>query len=151
MTSVWPALWPPWKRTTTSARALSQSTILPLPSSPHWAPITATFAISVPLAPRSSDPGTVTIYSGKARPLSGRFWAKRHQHGHAAAIGIVHIGAQFPAQELLLQPSLQPVGKDEQKSAERRMHRAGGNRSRYRGCEQAGVDGMPYDGVRPSI
>src|SRR5471032_3072372 len=45
MTSVWPALWPPWKRTTTSARSLSQSTILPLPSSPHWAPITATLAI----------------------------------------------------------------------------------------------------------
>src|SRR6185436_3194415 len=45
MTSVCPALWPPWKRTTTSARALSQSTILPLPSSPHWAPMTATFAI----------------------------------------------------------------------------------------------------------
>ena len=45
MTRVWPALCPPWKRTTTSALADSQSTILPLPSSPHWAPITATFAI----------------------------------------------------------------------------------------------------------
>src|SRR6202047_3578550 len=45
MTSVWPALWPPWKRTTTSARCDSQSTILPLPSSPHWAPTTATFAM----------------------------------------------------------------------------------------------------------
>src|SRR5216683_4401773 len=45
MTSVWPALWPPWKRTTTSARSESQSTILPLPSSPHWAPTTATLAI----------------------------------------------------------------------------------------------------------
>src|SRR5579883_106633 len=45
MTSVWPALWPPWKRTTTSARSQSQSTIFPLPSSPHWAPITATLAI----------------------------------------------------------------------------------------------------------
>jgi len=45
MTRVWPALWPPWKRTTTSARSLSQSTILPLPSSPHWEPITATLAM----------------------------------------------------------------------------------------------------------
>src|SRR5690606_28283592 len=45
MTSVWPALWPPWKRTTTSARSLSQSTILPLPSSPHCEPTTTTFAI----------------------------------------------------------------------------------------------------------
>src|SRR5215510_7981703 len=45
MTSVWPALWPPWKRTTTSARSDSQSTILPLPSSPHCEPMTATFAM----------------------------------------------------------------------------------------------------------
>src|SRR5512146_506921 len=47
MTSVWPALWPPWKRTTISARSDSQSTILPLPSSPHWAPTTVTLAISL--------------------------------------------------------------------------------------------------------
>src|SRR6185369_6647233 len=43
-TSVCPALCPPWKRTTASARLASQSTILPLPSSPHWAPITVTLA-----------------------------------------------------------------------------------------------------------
>src|SRR5262249_45539139 len=47
MTSVWPALCPPWKRTTMSARSESQSTILPLPSSPHWAPMTTTFAMTV--------------------------------------------------------------------------------------------------------
>src|SRR4051812_9831388 len=45
MTRVCPALWPPWNRTTTSARADSQSTIFPFPSSPHWAPITATLAM----------------------------------------------------------------------------------------------------------
>src|SRR6185369_9720613 len=39
---VWPALLPPWNRTTMSARFDSQSMILPLPSSPHWAPITVT-------------------------------------------------------------------------------------------------------------
>src|SRR5215468_9228762 len=43
MTSVWPALWPPWKRTTPCALSVSQSTSLPLPSSPHWAPTTTTF------------------------------------------------------------------------------------------------------------
>src|SRR3954453_21459399 len=47
MTSVWPALCPPWNRTTTSACSQSQSTILPLPSSPHWAPTTTTFAIAL--------------------------------------------------------------------------------------------------------
>src|SRR6478735_5041869 len=46
MTSVWPALCPPWNLTTTSAWLDSQSTILPLPSSPHWAPTTTTFAMS---------------------------------------------------------------------------------------------------------
>src|SRR5262249_48300815 len=51
MTSVWPALWPPWKRTTTCARSESQSTTLPLPSSPHWEPITATLAIYTRITP----------------------------------------------------------------------------------------------------
>src|ERR1700710_523896 len=42
MTSVWPALWPPWKRATPCAWSVSQSTTLPLPSSPHWVPTTTT-------------------------------------------------------------------------------------------------------------
>src|SRR5947208_16067576 len=53
MTSVCPALWPPWKRTTPCAWSVSQSTSLPLPSSPHWVPTTTTlrpfvFVITVP-------------------------------------------------------------------------------------------------------
>src|SRR4051812_11796710 len=46
MTRVWPALWPPWNRTTMSACSDNQSTILPFPSSPHCAPTTTTLAIS---------------------------------------------------------------------------------------------------------
>src|SRR3569833_597916 len=42
ITSVWPALWPPWKRTTPCALSVSQSTSLPLPSSPHWEPTPTT-------------------------------------------------------------------------------------------------------------
>src|SRR5262249_17234940 len=42
MTSVWPALWPPWKRATAAARSVRRSTTLPLPSSPHWVPMTTT-------------------------------------------------------------------------------------------------------------
>src|SRR2546428_13979687 len=38
-TSVWPALLPPWKRTTTSAPAARRSTTFPLPSSPHCVPM----------------------------------------------------------------------------------------------------------------
>src|SRR6478609_6577501 len=59
ITSVWPALWPPWKRTTTSARSESQSTILPLPSSPHCAPTTAT----LPMTP----PPRLALYGGRER------------------------------------------------------------------------------------
>src|SRR5213594_4312891 len=47
MTSVWPALCPPWKRTTPCAWSVSQSTTLPLPSSPHWVPMTTTFLATV--------------------------------------------------------------------------------------------------------
>src|SRR6056297_2012949 len=43
ITSVWPALWSPWKRATAATRSVSRSTILPLPSSPHWVPMTTTF------------------------------------------------------------------------------------------------------------
>src|SRR6185369_8209105 len=61
MTRVWPALWPPWNRTTISARSDNQSTILPFPSSPHCEPTTATLAISQdPLAPRGPAPSTQT-------------------------------------------------------------------------------------------
>src|SRR5215831_5812688 len=52
MTSVCPALWPPWKRTTPCACSVSQSTTLPLPSSPHWVPITTTFLL---MGSRSED------------------------------------------------------------------------------------------------
>ncbi len=50
ITSVWPALWPPWKRTTPFALSVSQSTILPLPSSPHCVPMMTTF---LPMGSRS--------------------------------------------------------------------------------------------------
>src|SRR5688500_9975028 len=49
MTRVWPALCPPWKRTTPWAWSVSQSTILPLPSSPHCVPITTTFLLMSPI------------------------------------------------------------------------------------------------------
>src|SRR5215813_8699118 len=105
MTSVWPALWPPWKRTTTSARSLSQSTILPLPSSPHWAPITATLAIALVLQTRKRLPGPrcrrgVSLDSTKA--AAGRrgkqcstcgvtaSFRERHKPDRLAIVGASH-------------------------------------------------------------
>src|SRR3954469_1563301 len=78
MTSVWPALCPPWKRTTTSACSDSQSTILPLPSSPHWAPTTTTFATGQP----SETTVTLRIKKPGARPGSGENLARSlHRSG----------------------------------------------------------------------
>src|ERR1700712_2023204 len=57
MTRVWPALWPPWKRTTMSACSDNQSTILPFPSSPHWAPTTTTLAITISIPASDQTPG----------------------------------------------------------------------------------------------
>src|SRR6267143_2201991 len=47
ITSVCPALCPPWNRTTPCAWSVSKSTTFPLPSSPHWVPMTTTFLATV--------------------------------------------------------------------------------------------------------
>src|SRR5436190_8253609 len=51
-TTVWPALLPPWKRTTTSTCGVMTSTTLPLPSSPHCVPTTTMLGMAVPLDDR---------------------------------------------------------------------------------------------------
>src|SRR5581483_9897559 len=95
MTSVWPALWPPWKRTTTSARADSQSTSLPLPSSPHWAPTTVTLAMDAILHPAGWSPTALRqgLGGGSDRassPRRGAFrtakaWSSRRSPWKASA------------------------------------------------------------------
>src|SRR6266705_2291294 len=47
ITRVYQAWCPPWKRTTPCAWSVSQSTTFPLPSSPHWVPMTTTFLATV--------------------------------------------------------------------------------------------------------
>ncbi len=110
MTSVWPALWPPWNRTITSAATHSQSTILPLPSSPHWAPTTTTFAIADPLRAAAikiqneQSPGNAAMATRgslrecrtRKRPLSkaARFCAFRTSGG-LQGLGSVNIAAHI--------------------------------------------------------
>src|SRR5688572_21762991 len=48
-TTVWPALLPPWKRTTTFTCGVMTSTTLPLPSSPHCVPTTTMLGMAAPL------------------------------------------------------------------------------------------------------
>src|SRR2546423_3708057 len=56
--TVCPALFPPWLRTTISASAVSTSMILPLPSSPHCAPIKMVLAMETINCPDASGSDT---------------------------------------------------------------------------------------------
>src|SRR3954447_9419114 len=53
-TNVWPALAPPWKRTTTSAHEVKRSTTFPFPSSPHCAPTITTLDMELSLSRRGA-------------------------------------------------------------------------------------------------
>src|SRR5450631_2171135 len=105
-TIVCPALFPPWKRTTASARSASRSVTLPLPSSPHWAP-------------------TITI-PGTCGSLMG---ALRRPGGSGPVIGAAVVAApdrdqlahalqarDDPVADLLLQLGRQQVGGHERRA-----------------------------------
>src|SRR5205814_1905811 len=78
MKTVCPALLPPWVRTTTSACSVSTSMILPLPSSPHWAPTRIVLAIAMVFALTTKSPeiyirgGARAIYGQKVESLFQR-------------------------------------------------------------------------------
>src|ERR1700704_22180 len=67
ITSVWPALCPPWKRATAAARSVSRSMTLPLPSSPHWVPMMTT-NFPTPLDPYRTRNRMMTPTSMLPRP-----------------------------------------------------------------------------------
>src|SRR5215470_2771478 len=73
-----------------SARSDSQSTILPLPSSPHWAPITTTLAISTPPAESLIQLAGRSIPLGCAAPLIGA--DARSEYGFGAIGGSMVCG-----------------------------------------------------------
>src|SRR3712207_9026683 len=68
--TVCPALLPPWQRTTYGTRPPSRSVALPLPSSPHWAPISTTAGISLS-SPSDSSPA-VDLPAGRRGSEIGR-------------------------------------------------------------------------------
>src|SRR5580692_7404978 len=151
MTSVCPALWPPWKRTTTSARADSQSTILPLPSSPHWAPITATFDMGNILNCPHDSRGAAGDYSDLAWPLSGRFWSERNKHGDAAAIGIISLRAKLFPQETLFKACLDPEAERQECDAGHGPDSPSLQCRRNRAGNDARVDRMTHDRVGAGV
>src|SRR3954447_2270011 len=75
-TIVWPALLPPWKRTTASACSASRSVIFPLPSSPHWAP-----TMTIPGTGRSlgrAAPDDLTVVGAHDRDDLAHLLEPRH-------------------------------------------------------------------------
>src|SRR2546422_11500256 len=98
ITSVWPALWPPWKRTTPCARSVSQSTILPLPSSPHWVPTTTTLRAFIAMRLFHHPGDTAQIYrephrwAGAAESLADIVVssAARYRSRDTGAVGVEH-------------------------------------------------------------
>src|ERR1700761_9078739 len=82
ITSVCPALCPPWKRATACARSVSKSTTLPLPSSPHCKPITTRF---LPIA-RHPQEGQSHHHADQAAPAQLRCLGLR-ELGHQALRG----------------------------------------------------------------
>src|ERR1700744_5869999 len=89
MTRVRAAVGPPGKRPTTSACSDSQSTILPFPSSPHWAPTTTTLAIRG-LVPLQLDPYEHD-WSGKWSPASGSCAQRKSRPGPLACEACIRI------------------------------------------------------------
>src|SRR5262245_51091841 len=92
-TTVCPALLPPEKRTTTFTCGVITSTTLPLPSSPHCAPITTMLGMIAPSSRFSKIlPGSIQHRGDRQRPLAAagqverqqlaglRPWAADHQH-----------------------------------------------------------------------
>ena len=69
---MWPALLPPWKRITRSAFSASRSVILPLPSSPHWAPMITMPAMSCGQSTRRRAGGRRRSAGGLRRPSARR-------------------------------------------------------------------------------
>src|SRR5438105_11355726 len=96
ITSVWPALWPPWKRTTPCAISVSQSTSLPLPSSPHWVPTTTTLRPFVFVITARSDR---LIRKGLDDPLAAasRQLAVAMEFVHFALVARQHADDGFAA------------------------------------------------------
>src|SRR6267143_722700 len=93
ITSVCPALCPPWNRTTPCAWSVSQSTTFPLPSSPHWVPMTTTFLATVSaLAQVAHGPlaGALDERAAECLPDLVVTPAQRDRVGHARSIGRKH-------------------------------------------------------------
>src|SRR3954470_14968738 len=114
-TIVCPALFPPWNLMTRSAFSAMRSVILPLPSSPHWAPtitMPAIWAWSLRGPPRRAGArlsvrGRLSVRRRfvvpRARPRLGSL---RQLVRHAPLVAQVHVH-RLPAH--LVQPGDRPV------------------------------------------
>src|SRR4030095_9743713 len=101
-TTVWPALLPPEKRTTTLTCGVMTSTTLPLPSSPHCAPITTMLGMPVPLKVREMALRTVQHLPHRQRALAARGQVERQE--------LVGLGARAAHDQRVPRPLRASVG-----------------------------------------
>src|SRR5579871_4966332 len=91
---VCPALLPPWKPTTASARSPIRSVIFPLPSSPHWAPTMTIPGIAAPSVRTVGPCGGFAAISVGARARGARCGPRSRRPQDSALLearpGVVH-------------------------------------------------------------
>src|SRR5271167_1927181 len=92
-TMVWPALWPPWYRTTSSISLARRSVSFPLPSSPHWVPTTTVAGTRLSSVAKSGLRTSVTRRRGLDAPnppdSEQDDLAVLLVHGDRASLGVV--------------------------------------------------------------
>src|SRR6185503_14090487 len=112
-TTVWPALLPPWKRTTTFTCGVMTSTTLPLPSSPHCVPTTTMLGMAVPSCFSKMLLRTFQHVGHRQRPLGAAGQVERQQLAglRARAADHQHVAHALGARvgDRLLQPAANDI------------------------------------------
>src|ERR1700687_3967959 len=115
-TTVWPALLPPWTRTTTSKCGAITSTTLPLPSSPHWAPTITMLGMTRPSHVRKLAAWVGQDLGRRHAPLAALVVQRNHPHLLRVRTGLADHerppGALLPRViERCVEPSAQDVSR----------------------------------------
>src|SRR6266851_4324537 len=95
MTTVCPALLPPWYLTTKSTRSPSRSVALPLPSSPHWAPTSTMAGMLIPFGWRKLQPGSRGSTTGPGLAVHDEAPAQAQARQGLLRSEITRLGGQF--------------------------------------------------------
>src|SRR5260370_27850987 len=142
-TTVWPALLPPEKRTTTSTCGVMMSTTLPLPSSPHCAPMTTMFLDMSCPSHSLETRGRVREDVGhpeRALPAATQIEREQLAGGRARAADHQHVAHALRAR--VLDGFLEPATDDVPSDGGTEIPQPSGQRQRRRPSRRA-VDAEP--------